>query len=316
MTMMSETGKSPGNQQPGVHFRRGTLADTRAINEVAERSLDDLVQRSGWKDGASPIDEAGLERELQTQLTLYEHLARTADQFWVAERDGEMVGVARSILRGGLRELTELFVLPEAQSAGIGTELLKRAFPADDASLRCLLATSDLPALAQYMKAGVFIRFPNYSFVGPPEATSVPTDLAFERVAVSADVLEEIARIDENVLGHRRDVDHRWLLADRPGLLYRRNGQVVGYGYVGKGTGPFALLDPADFPAVLAHAESIAAGEGQSSLTLVVPMINSSAVSYLLGRGFRLDPFFSYVMSDRPFGRFEQYIETTPTFFL
>ena len=300
----------------GVQFRRGTLADTRALNEVAERSFDDLARRHGWNDGASPIDEAGLERELQAQLTLYEHLTRTAEQFWIAERAGEMVGVARSILRGGLRELTELFVLPEAQSAGIGTELLRRAFLSDGADVRCILATPDLAALAQYMKAGVFIRFPNYAFARAPEPTSITTDLAFEPVTESPVVLAEIGRIDEVVLGHRRDVDHRWLLADRQGFLYRRAGQVAGYGYAGKFSGPFALLDPADFPAVLAHAESIVAAQGHPAFSVVVPMINQTAAGYLLQRGFRLDPFFSYLMSDKPFGRFEHYIETTPTFFL
>ncbi len=144
----------------------------------------------------------------------------------------------------------------------------------------------------------------------------VPSDLSFEPVTASPDVLADLGRIDDDVLGHRRDVDHRWLLSDRQGFLYRRNGEVVGYGYMGENNGPFALLDPADFPAVLAHAETLAATEGHDSFTVVVPMVNETAVRYLLERGFRLDPFFSYLMSDSPFGRFECYIETKPTFFL
>lgn len=50
--------------------------------------------------------------------------------------------------------------------------------------------------------------------------------------------------------------------------------------------------------------------------SVVVPMVNETAIAHLLGRGFRLDPFFPYLMSDAPFGRFAQCIETTPTFFL
>ena len=298
-----------------IHYRRGTLADMRATNAVAEGSFDDLSRRNGWSD-AEPIDEAGLEQEFEAQHTLYVHLTETAEQFWVAERDGEIVGVARSTLRDGLRQLTELFVAPEAQSAGIGAELLRLAFTIEGARNRCILATPDLAALAMYLKTGVSIRFPNYGFQRAPEPIMVPTDLAFETVTASPDVLAELGRIDDDVLGHRRDVDHRWLLADRQGFLYRRDGEVVGYGYVGENNGPFALLDPADFPAVLAHAETLAASEGRDSFTVVVPMINESAVRYLLERGFRLDPFFSYLMSDSPFGRFACYIETKPTFFL
>ena len=305
-----------GDKVDGIRYRRGTLADMRPANNVAERAFDDLAQRNGWNNGAPPIDEAGLEHELQAQHTLYEHLTRTAEEFWVAEGEGTMVGVARSTLRDGLRQLTELFVLPEAQGAGIGTELLRRAFPVEDVTNRCILATPDLAALAQYLKTGVSIRFPNYGFSRKPETTTVGTDLSIESVNDSAEVLIELGRIDREVLGFRRDVDHRWLLADRRGFLYRRDDRVVGYGYAGEKSGPFALLDPGDYPAVLAHAESTVAAAGQSDFTVVVPMVNQIAVRYLLARGFQLDPFFSYLMSDKPFGRFDCYIETTPTFFL
>ncbi|HVX31184.1 MAG TPA: GNAT family N-acetyltransferase [Nitrolancea sp.] len=297
-----------------TRYRPATVADTRAINEVGERSFDDLALRFGWSD--TPIDADGIEREYQAQRSLYHHLAATGDQFWVAERQGRIVGVARSIVRGPLRELTELFVLPEAQETGIGTELLRRAFPVKPSETRCILATPDLAALARYLKAGLTIRFPNYAFARPPRDAPLPSDLDVEPLTLSEAMLDALDRIDDAVLGHRRSVDHRWLLADRSGWLYRRRGRVVGYGYAGRQSGPFALLDPADFPAVLADAEAAVAREGHDPFSVVVPMVNESAIRHLLGRGFRLDPFFSYLMSDVPFGRFEQYIETTPTFFL
>ncbi len=309
-------GRQTDETRDGVRYRRGTLADMRAANRVAERAFDDLAQRNGWNDGAPPIDETGLEHELRAQRTLYEHLTRTAEEFWVAERAGKMFGVARSTLRDGLRQLTELFVLPEAQGAGIGTELLRRAFPVEGAANRCILATSDLAALAQYLKAGVSIRCPNYGFTRTPEETSIENDLTFEPASNGSATLSALGGIDADVLGFQREVDHRWLLADRQGFLYRRDDQIVGYGYAGEKSGPFALLDPADFPAVLAHAESTVAAAGLSAFTVVVPMVNENAVRYLLARGFRIDPFFSYLMSDQPFGRFDRYIETSPTFFL
>jgi len=316
MTTVSTTAEREGDAHSGVHYRPGTFADTRAINAVGERSFDDLARRHGWNAGAPGIDEAGIERELETQRSLYRHLAETADQFWVAERQGEIVGYARSIVRGQLRELTELFVLPQAQAAGIGRELLRRTFPANRSELRCILATPDLAALAQYLRAGLSIRFPNYAFARPPEANLIQTDLSFDPITVNSETIREIGTVDQAILGHQRDVDHRWLLTERRGLLVRRAGRVVGYGYAGVQSGPFALLDARDFPAVLSHAEAIVANEGHASFSVVVPMVNRTAIDYLLGRGFRLDPFFSYLMSDQPFGRFDQYIETTPTFFL
>ena len=53
---------------------------------------------------------------------LYEHLAATADQFWLAKRGETLLGFARSLLRDGLRLLTEFFVLPGEQSSGLGRQ--------------------------------------------------------------------------------------------------------------------------------------------------------------------------------------------------
>jgi hypothetical protein len=126
----------------------------------------------------------------------------------------------------------------------------------------------------------------------------------------------ELARIDQAVLGHTRAADHAWLTEQRQLFLYRRAGGVVGYGYVGPNNGPMALLDPADFPAVLAHAESSAHARGAAEAGFEVPMINGAAVDYLLRRGFRMDDFFAFFMTEAPFGRFEQYICTSPPFFM
>ena len=67
------------------------------------------------------------------------------------------------------------------------------------------------------------------------------------------ETLSTLAEIDKATLGFQRDVDQQWFLANRRGFLYLRDGRPVGYGYVGENSGPFALLDAADFPAVLAR---------------------------------------------------------------
>jgi hypothetical protein len=45
--------------------------------------------------------------------TLFGHLTRSAEQFWVAEDDGRIIGHARATLHDGVRELIEFFVLPD-----------------------------------------------------------------------------------------------------------------------------------------------------------------------------------------------------------
>lgn len=97
--------------------------------------------------------------------------------------------------------------------------------------------------------------------------------------------------------------------------MYRRRGQAVGYGYVGSSSGPFALLDANDFPAVLAHAESRMAEQGKDFGT-EAPLCNERAIRYFVDRKYEIDSFSTILMSNIPFGRFENYLCFSPEFFL
>ena len=116
------------------------------------------------------------------------------------------------------------------------------------------MATLELPALARYLKTGLVAHALLAYFSRAPEVVEVETDLEIVPIAAAGvdAALEAIGAIDRAILGHRRDPDHRWLLGDRTGLLFRRDGQVVGYGYVGNGVGPVAALEARDMPAILA----------------------------------------------------------------
>lgn len=296
-------------------FRPGTLADSYTVFTIFQQTILDLGQRLGTMAITGGSDPAVLARLWERRRPLFEHLAHTAEHFWLAESDGQAIGYARSILRDGVRELTEFFILPGRQSAGVGRELMARAFPADGAQHRTIVATLDVRAQVRYLKAGVYARFPIQYFSRSPEAVSVTTDLAFEPVSPSPETIDALRALDVALLGHRRDIDHAWLLTDRQGYVYRRNGQPVGYGYVGHRSGPFALLNESDFPAVLAHAETQAAARGDE-FGVEVPSINRAAVDHLLSRSYQMDAFVAVFMSDAPFGQFEKYICTSPPFFL
>jgi GNAT superfamily N-acetyltransferase len=314
MTYIKTKSKSI-NSRASLAFRPGTVADSYPVFRVFEETLADLNQRSGSTAPTSWQDPTALERMWVERRSLYEHLAQEAERFWVAERDGQVIGFARSILQDGVRELTELFVVPGVQSSGVGRELLARAFPANGARYRNIISSPDIRAQVLYLKAGVYPRFPIYYFGHSPEAVTVSTDLAFEPIPASPGSLEILGSLDRSLLGYRRDVTHTWLLGDRQGYLYWRDDRPLGYGYVGARNGPFALIDDRDFPAVLAHAESEAAKDDRE-FGLEVPTINRAAVDYLLARGYHMDSFMAMSMSDVPFGKFENYILPSPPFFL
>jgi GNAT superfamily N-acetyltransferase len=299
-----------------VSYRPGTPEDSYAVFEIFERSLADLGRRIGMEGPFSADDPVALARIWEERRPLYAHLAATAEHFFVAQRGGRPIGFARSILRDGVRGLTEFFVLPGLQSGGVGRELLARAFPAHGAALRVIIASPDVRAQGLYMRMGVYPRCSVYYFWRVPERAVVESDLIMDAVEPGEEVLAATAAVDMAILSHRRLADHAWLMRNRQCVLYRRDGQVVGYGYVGLRNGPFALLEARDFPAALAHAESAAAAERRPHFGVEIPMVNRAAVDYLLGRGYRIDAFMATLMSDRPFGRLENYVVTSPPFFL
>lgn len=304
------------SQDNSIIYRPGTKSDSYAVFHIFEQSIADLVKRMRSDIPTSIADPDTLARIWQERQSFYHHLAHTADQFWVAERGGQPIGFSRSIVRGELHELTELFVLPNQQSSGIGRELISRAFSKNGHAHRSIIATSDTRAQVLYLKAGVYPRFPIYYLGRKPEVVSVPSDIVYKPIEASSENLEILGSLDEALLGHRRNMDHAWLLNDRSGYLYFRNGQPVGYGYLGYRNGPFALLNPKDFPVVLAHAENLAAQNQRDKFGLEVPSINETAIDYLLSRNFKMDNVVTYMMTDKPFGRFENYILTNPPFFI
>lgn len=304
------------SQPAPITFREGTPDDAYDTFLIFEAALADLIKRLGSREATSIADPDALAAMWDERRSLYEHLSRTAAHFWLAERDGQAVGFARSVRRGDSYQLTELFVDPGQQSGGVGRELLARAFPPSDAPLKSVIASVDYRAQGLYLRQGVLPRFLVYYFGRQPERVPVETDLVFEPIGDSLETLETLAALDANVLTHRRDADHRWLLTERQGILYRRAGRPVGYGYLGVRNGPFALLEAADFPAALAHAENAAAEAGRDHFGVEVPTINQTAVTHLLARDFTLDAFVAVFMSSRPYGRFENYILTSPPFLI
>ena len=270
--------------------------------------------------GANSTADVLPSRAWETRRPLFEHLAATGERWWFAEDDGtgQTIGYARSILRDGVRELTEFFVLPEAQHGGIGRELLARAFPAEGSRHRAIVATMDPPAIARYLKTGLDGRLALAFVEGPPRPISLPTDLARERIDPDAAPFEELGAIDRATLGFRRDPDHAWLARERPGWLYRREGRAVGYAYhpiMPSWGGPYAALEADDLPVLLADGETAAAEAGHATVTFDLALTARTGWDHLLGRGFKVDPFVMLYFTDGPIDGLSRYVLTSPPFF-
>lgn len=293
-------------------IRRATGDDSRRAFDIFLASALDLTRRLNvtWEVEPEPLwGRMGY---------LFERLAEHHAEWWIAEdaTTGAPIGYARSVERGVLLELSEFFVHPGRQAAGIGAALLERAFPPDRGGVRAIIATTDMRAQARYYKAGTAARFPIASLEGEPRTVELDDDaIEVQRLAADDD-LEPLRRIEAAVLEFHRGDEFRWLLGHREGYVYRRGGEPIGFAFVGRACGPIAALEPADQVPILRHVEGRAAALGVPLLSLEVPMPNAVAVGHLLDRGLRIDPFFTFLMSSRPFGRFDRYIGFSPPFLL
>lgn len=294
-----------------ITYRMGTLADSEEVFRVFTESIIDLGERTNVMAITGGRDPQVMDSIWQKRKPMFEFLAQSAAQFWVAEQAGRIIAYARSIEHDGVMDLTEFFVTPPAQSGGVGRELLARAFQSHTAQYRSVIATLDDRALTRYMKAGVYARFPIKYFSRKAEKVDVKTDLRADPLVIDQH-LADLNRIDRVVLGHARATVHRWLASARTGFVYRRKDDVVGYGYPG---GPFALLNENDIPAALAHAESQAALR-REDFGVETPLVNRKAIQYFMDRNYRMDSFTVVLMSNEPFGKFENYLCFTPIFFM
>lgn len=298
-----------------VTYRKGTIEDSFAVFQVFLKSFMDYTERMNFTvvEGNDPEK---LDSLWKINKSLFDFLARDASQFWVAENENEIIGYARTIEHDNVQELTELFIDPKQQSAGLGNELLSLAFVESGAEYRTIIGSFDQRALYRYVKLGTRERFVLKYFSREAEKVDFKTDLKIERLNLKIH-LDSLNRIDKELLAHKRVTIHEWISSECDGFVYKRNNEITGYGYIGSshGDGPFAVLDENDFPAVLAHAESFVAEKGGKFL-VSTPLINNKAIEYLVRRKYQIESYSAIFMSNKPFGKLENYLTFAPQYFL
>jgi GNAT superfamily N-acetyltransferase len=300
-----------------IEIRPGTSEDLFSAFVVFRLALYRLNQSLELASPENKPSPENLSAHFEIYRTYTEHLFQTADQFWVAEDEGEIIGFSRSILRDGIRQLSELFVNPDKQSQGVGKRLLESAFPFEGANNRVIISSPDVRAVTRYLKSGVKIRFTIYDWGRKPEIVPFETDLSIEPFSGSPENLAILNSIDRTILGYTREADHIWLSKIRHGYFYSRNGNVVGYSYISNRVGPIAMLHNNDFHTALAHVESEMTkyvDDVFNEFFVTIPMINTAAVEYVLKRGCQTTPFMEHFMSDKPLGKYENYIFMDPPF--
>lgn len=297
-----------------VNYRNFEKRDRQPVYRLFRNSVWDYLLRHGQ---AKPGDEPDIDEYFEQQKEQYLHLERTAAEDWVAESgNGEIVGWARSIERDGHLQLTHFFVDPAAQDGGIGRALLQRAFPLGRGEQRSIIATTDTRALSLYLKHDVSLRGMALSFFGKPRDRKLSGAIDVEEARASPATLERIVDIDSRVLGYRRPDDLEFFMQRQPTFLFYQQGMPVAYAFGSDGyaAGPAAALESALLPAVLDRIEQSALQKSVESLWLSIPAAAESAVDWALAGGYRLDPFYAFLLNKNPTMKLDRFIMTQSSF--
>jgi GNAT superfamily N-acetyltransferase len=218
---------------------------------------------------------------------------------WVADDDGRVAGAALAILRDGVWGLSLLVVVPDAQSSGVGRELLQRAWAyGAEARGHIILASPDVRALRSYVKLGLDLH-PAVRAKGRPRGVVAPGGLR----PWQADDHEWAGPLARELRGaaHGEDLDAAVERGIELLVLPER-------GYAGVYDDELVLLAAEDDSAAQALLAGYLAGVGDGEATVEwVTSQQQWAVRACVRAGLELHPFGA-VLTGGTLGRMTPYL--------
>lgn len=164
------------------------------------------------------------------------HVLSTGTMY-IAEEDGQILGFASAITRGTVTFLTDLFVLPTLQSAGLGKTLLSLVLPQDDL-IHCTMISTDPRAQALYIRSGMQPQYPNFNLRWQDSAVDdqpVDNNEKWGIEIIEGDAGDPaLVEWDTQLSGRERAVDHKFWITQQQAvpLWFIRRGITLGYAYV------------------------------------------------------------------------------------
>jgi GNAT superfamily N-acetyltransferase len=222
-----------------VRIRPMTVDDAPAAERVTAigfHELDTRMFRRSWPDPQIRPPERGANWVNRTR-----HLVGTdPGGCWVADRDGDVIGVVVSFTREKMWLLASYAVVPEAQGLGLGKALLAPALEHGRGCLRGMFnASSDPKALRRYHAAG-FRLHPQMFLRGTPDRSQIPV---VEKVREGSESdLDWMDSVDRQTRGAAHGVDHR-ILMQQFRLVVSETSTAQGYAYLDDGVALLAATD-------------------------------------------------------------------------
>jgi len=296
-----------------IVYRRPIAQEMAEVAAVSVAAFNALNRRHGFAEiqgvPPNPFFAFSLEEE--------------SEGFWVAEDAGRIVGFAISWVCGSLWFLAYLFISPESQGRQIGRNLIARTLEHGDASTirnRALITFAYNPvSIALYSRYGLYPREPLYAMRGPAAAAQATPEqggsLVCEKLVPDAESPARLSHIDEQILGHRRDRHHRYLLNAQGASCYllRQADTLGGYAYIWASgrVGPLAVLSPSVFGTAMNAALALAATQDGQTISVLIAGSNELAFSIATEHQMQID-YPLLFMSSKPLGNWAGYLFHSP----
>jgi GNAT superfamily N-acetyltransferase len=184
--------------------------DIPAARELTHEAMEQVraTTRPAGTPGPPPGPASPAWSELWTRRAKH-LLAHDPDGCWVADVDGEVVGVAMAVRREKLWGLSAYFVRPGRQGAGIGGALLDAVLGYSQGCLRgIIISTADPRAARRYRLAG-FTLHPTMRISGTVDRSALPVvDGVREGGPGDRELCDSVDRLTR---GAAHGVDHDFL---------------------------------------------------------------------------------------------------------
>jgi GNAT superfamily N-acetyltransferase len=204
--------------------------DVPAAAAVGWASLERFVP----EEFRPPDDATRAELDRRQQARTAHLQATDPDGCWVAELDGEVVGVALALVRDGVWGLSLFGVRPGLQGQGIGGPILAAALRSAEACRGAIILSSTDPrAMRRYFRSGFAVR-PSLAAAGAINRSRLPAGLRSRAGDAEADG-DLLDAASHHVRGatHRPDVGAmlagggELLVLDDGGFAVHREGSPV-----------------------------------------------------------------------------------------
>lgn len=292
-----------------VTYRPAREADLEPAIRIVADAINDLRARHGLVPDYAPRPPA-FQRHC---------LAADPDGLWIAERDGNMAGYGFAWVCQDFWFLAQLFIRPDAQSAGIGQALFDKTLAPGErhrTTNRALITFAyNRASTGLYIRNGLYPRQPLYAMQAPAERIRAGLGgTRYETAPLPPEPPGWIGDLDTQVLGFRRDEHHGFQAGNAAarGIQITDAGKPVGYAYITGGhIGPLAIDPGANAAQAVNAVLRSVLSDNPAQVDLMVPGAAEAVLGELTKAGFRItEPMV--LLSAKPFGNWRCYLPNNP----